>query len=511
MPDPSRRAATARQCQSRSMEWQKRSRRPGRDRANSLHMALSDAAARCDGARHGRLRLAAGHGARSSRSRWSSTRRTATATRCTGTTTSRSRWCSRAAASSCSAGGRCAAEPGDIFFIDNSQPHVALADPGPAAAPAARPVPARSSSPGPAAGELDPGYLAPFRGRRAAPARRGSAAATAARGRGRAASSTSCAPSATATTRPSATSPTPPCASRSRWSTATRAPARRAGAARAAADRREQIRPVLAYVDGHRREQHHARTTSRSWSTSARRASATCSRTSPGVSFKEYVTQVRVAEAKRLLLGTDLSVAEIARAVSYTNLHQFYKVFYRSCAMSPGRVPPLLHAGRRRSGRARSRRERRTAVAAGQEPDCGRPLDRWRPASAGVIDPRGGRRRLGGGRAGSATRRSRRSPTSTASRTTSRPSRRPPSPIRWLINHPGSTGWWRSPDGRVLGSQLPRRARARSSRSGRSASIPRRRTTTSAGCSWTRSSTRVHAPRRARRPAASRSPTTTGR
>ena len=30
------------------------------------------------------------------------------------------------------------------------------------------------------------------------------------------------------------------------------------------------------------------------------------------------------------------SMADIARAVSYTNLHQFYKVFYRSCAMSPG-------------------------------------------------------------------------------------------------------------------------------------------------------------------------------
>jgi hypothetical protein len=29
-------------------------------------------------------------------------------------------------------------------------------------------------------------------------------------------------------------------------------------------------------------------------------------------------------------------VAEIARAVSYTNLNQFYRVFYRSCAMSPG-------------------------------------------------------------------------------------------------------------------------------------------------------------------------------
>ena len=54
-----------------------------------------------------------------------------------------------------------------------------------------------------------------------------------------------------------------------------------------------------------------------------------------GVSFKEYVTQVRVAEAKRLLLSTDRSVAEVADAISYTNLSQFYKVFYRSCAMSP--------------------------------------------------------------------------------------------------------------------------------------------------------------------------------
>ncbi len=54
-----------------------------------------------------------------------------------------------------------------------------------------------------------------------------------------------------------------------------------------------------------------------------------------GVGFKEYVTQVRMAEAKRLLLSTELSVAETARAVSYTNLHQFYKVFARSCALSP--------------------------------------------------------------------------------------------------------------------------------------------------------------------------------
>ena len=54
-----------------------------------------------------------------------------------------------------------------------------------------------------------------------------------------------------------------------------------------------------------------------------------------GVGFKEYVTQLRVTEAKRLLVSTDLSVAEVAQAVSYTNLSQFYKVFDRTTSMSP--------------------------------------------------------------------------------------------------------------------------------------------------------------------------------
>jgi YesN/AraC family two-component response regulator len=54
------------------------------------------------------------------------------------------------------------------------------------------------------------------------------------------------------------------------------------------------------------------------------------------VCFKAYVTQVRVAEAKRLLLSTELSVADVARTISYSNLNQFYKVFSRSCGMSPG-------------------------------------------------------------------------------------------------------------------------------------------------------------------------------
>ncbi len=53
--------APPRQCQSRSKEWQKRSRRPSRT-VQTLHTALSDAAAPAHGDRHGHLRLAAGHG-----------------------------------------------------------------------------------------------------------------------------------------------------------------------------------------------------------------------------------------------------------------------------------------------------------------------------------------------------------------------------------------------------------------------------------------------------------------
>jgi AraC-like DNA-binding protein len=108
-----------------------------------------------------------------------------------------------------------------------------------------------------------------------------------------------------------------------------------AAAARAAADRRERIRPVLAYVDRHRRESITLDDVAQVVHVSPSRVRHVFKDVT-GVSFKEYVTHVRVAEAKRLLLATDLSVAEVAGAVSYTNLHQFYRVFYRSCAMSPG-------------------------------------------------------------------------------------------------------------------------------------------------------------------------------
>ena len=224
------------------------------------------------------------------------------------------------------------AETGDIFFIDNSQPHVALADPGCSLRLLLvlfRP----ELIAGPGCRELDLGYLAPFRvdERVASPRIRGCSALAA---------------------------EVAPVLHELRETWARHDPAERhladatlrralalvnrdrgacgkPAAVRAAADRREQIRPVLAYVDHHCRESITLDDVAEVVHVSPSRVRHVFKDVT-GVSFKEYVTQVRVAEARRLLLGTDLSVADIARAVSYTNLHQFYKVFYRSCAMSPG-------------------------------------------------------------------------------------------------------------------------------------------------------------------------------
>jgi AraC-like DNA-binding protein len=225
------------------------------------------------------------------------------------------------------------AEAGDIFFIDNSQPHVALADPGSSVRLLLvlfRP----ELIAGPGCRALDLGYLAPFRvdERIASPRICGGSSLAA-----------EVAPVlrelrdtwerhdpaerqlADATLRRALA-----LVNRDRG-----AAGKAAAAVRSAADRREQIRPVLAYVDRHCRESITLDDVAGVVHVSPSRVRHVFKDVT-GVSFKEYVTQVRVAEAKRLLLGTDLSVADIARAVSYTNLNQFYKVFYRSCAMSPG-------------------------------------------------------------------------------------------------------------------------------------------------------------------------------
>ena len=374
-----------RQCQSRSKEWQKRSRRPSRTVRNPSIWPCPIRLRAGTVRRHGRLRLAAGHGpglpargdrvhrarrrgpdalARPLRDRAGGRRgrrvhvRQASAARRSPATSSSSTTASRTSPSRTRA-GRC----GCCWCCSARS-----SSPGPAAGRWTRATSRRSAGTsgrprprvrgGTPAGRRDRPLLHRLRDIhvRRDPAERFLADATL----------------------------------RTAIALVNRDPAARAtpGAVRAAADRREQIRPVLAYVDRNHREQITLEDVAGLVHVSPSRVRHVFKDVT-GVSFKEYVTQVRVAEAKRLLLSTDLSVAEIARAVSYTNLHQFYKVFYRSCAMSPGRVPPLLHARRRRSG-------------GGPAPGC-RARRSWRDASwfrrAWGSDPRGGRCGLGGGRA----------------------------------------------------------------------------------------------------------------
>ncbi len=55
-----------------------------------------------------------------------------------------------------------------------------------------------------------------------------------------------------------------------------------------------------------------------------------------GSSFKEYLTSVRIEEAKRLLSHTDYSLLDIAVAVGFENQSYFTSVFKKNTGMTPG-------------------------------------------------------------------------------------------------------------------------------------------------------------------------------
>jgi AraC-like DNA-binding protein len=59
------------------------------------------------------------------------------------------------------------------------------------------------------------------------------------------------------------------------------------------------------------------------------------------IGFKEYITFIRLTEAKRLLLTTEMNITDIARQSGYTNIHQFYKVFYKYVYISPAKYRNL--------------------------------------------------------------------------------------------------------------------------------------------------------------------------
>ncbi len=54
------------------------------------------------------------------------------------------------------------------------------------------------------------------------------------------------------------------------------------------------------------------------------------------MSFKSYITHLRLSQARKLLLATDKSVGEIVNEVGYSNVNQFYTIFRKFSNLSPG-------------------------------------------------------------------------------------------------------------------------------------------------------------------------------
>lgn len=60
-----------------------------------------------------------------------------------------------------------------------------------------------------------------------------------------------------------------------------------------------------------------------------------------GTGFNQYLTQVRVNEAKLLLRDTDLAVSEICRQVGYQDIKHFNRLFSKDAGLTPGEYRKL--------------------------------------------------------------------------------------------------------------------------------------------------------------------------
>lgn len=57
-----------------------------------------------------------------------------------------------------------------------------------------------------------------------------------------------------------------------------------------------------------------------------------------GLSPHQYVTQTRIEHAKRVLLRGDMTVAEVAQAVGFTDQSQFARVFKQLVGLTPHEI-----------------------------------------------------------------------------------------------------------------------------------------------------------------------------
>ena len=220
-------------------------------------------------------------------------------------------------------------EPGDVFLVDNSHPHVAHPDPGGSLRLLLvlfRP----ELIAGPGCRAFDSGYLAPFR----APDERALQRIPAGSPLARELTPILHELAGVAGRRDPDDRHLLDAILRLALGVLVRASSTGDADLDADAARREQIRPVLSYVEEHCRERVTLDEVAEVVHLSPSRVRHVF-RDVSGVGFKEYATRVRLTEAKRLLLATDLSVAEVAHSVGYTNVHQFYTVFNRYCSLLP--------------------------------------------------------------------------------------------------------------------------------------------------------------------------------
>jgi len=54
-----------------------------------------------------------------------------------------------------------------------------------------------------------------------------------------------------------------------------------------------------------------------------------------GSNFVNYLKEIRMREAKKLLTETDMKIIEISQAVGYDNEKHFMKIFKATCGVSP--------------------------------------------------------------------------------------------------------------------------------------------------------------------------------
>ena len=59
-------------------------------------------------------------------------------------------------------------------------------------------------------------------------------------------------------------------------------------------------------------------------------------------SFSDYIEEYKMNEAKRLLLETNMTVAEIAEELHYTNPQNFIRFFSKTTGLTPGKFRKLL-------------------------------------------------------------------------------------------------------------------------------------------------------------------------